>query len=425
MARWNGRVGAVCFLVAALMTFAGPQARAAADTVSYLQQKLYAGELAEAQKTLAGELQQAPQDDEVRMALGTVEFLSAIETMSQSMYRYGLRAPERGNLIPFFRFPVPLNPKPETITYEKLRAVFQRMIDDLGQAESTLAGIHDANIKLPLSIGLIKLDLNGDRKLAEEETLWRVFAQVAPGTGLSEADARQFVIAFDGSDVPWLRGYCHLLMAMGEFGLAYDWHDAFDTTFQMFFPNSGLPLSVLNEYPAKMSGRPGEYFSLTDSAYIADLIAFVHLAHWPVVEPQRMQRALAHLENAVELSRENWRLILAETDNDREWVPSPRQTSALAWMAVGDAQVEGWNQFLNEFDALLKGKKLLPHWRLEKGVNLRRMFLEPGPFDPVLYAQGAGVLPYAETGELTTADTWNRITQLFEGNFLIYAVWFN
>ena len=167
-----------------------------------------------------------------------------------------------------------------------------------------------------------------------------------PTAGLTEADVKQFVIGFDGSDVPWLRGYSHLLMAMGEFVLAYDWREGFDTTFQMFFPHSGLPNAVLNEYPDKLPPRAGDYFPIADVAYAADLIAFLHLAHWPLAEPERMPRVLGHLEETASLSRDNWKLILAETDDDHEWVPNPRQTGVIPGIVVSQAQVDGWMVFL-------------------------------------------------------------------------------
>jgi len=74
---------------------------------------------------------------------------------------------------------------------------------------------------------------------------------------------------------------------------------------------------------------------------------------------------------------------------------------------------------------MLQGKKLIPHWRLAKGINLRRVFTEPSTFDPILWFQGSAALAYVEDGPMTTADTWNRLMMLFEGNFLGYAVWFN
>ena len=81
--------------------------------------------------------------------------------------------------------------------------------------------------------------------------------------------------------------------------------------------------------------------------------------------------------------------------------------------------------FLSEFDALLKGEKLLPHWRLDKGIDIRRVFLEPRPFDPILWVQGSAALPYLASGPVTDARTWRRIMELFGGNFFGFAVWFN
>jgi hypothetical protein len=81
--------------------------------------------------------------------------------------------------------------------------------------------------------------------------------------------------------------------------------------------------------------------------------------------------------------------------------------------------------FLGEFEALLAGRKLIPHWRLAKGINLRRVFTEPRTFDPVLWMQGSAALPYLEDGELTSNETWFRIMGLLQGNFLGYAIWFN
>jgi hypothetical protein len=81
--------------------------------------------------------------------------------------------------------------------------------------------------------------------------------------------------------------------------------------------------------------------------------------------------------------------------------------------------------FLDEFEALLKGEKLIPHWRFEQGINLRRLFLEPTTFDLVLLIQGSAAIPYLEDGERTRGDTWQRINDLLAGNFFRYALWFN
>ena len=206
---------------------------------------------------------------------------------------------------------------------------------------------------------------------------------------------------------------------MAEFVLAHDWQDGFDSTFHMVFPNAGLPNTMLNDY------RPTQYGGF-DPAPAADFIAFIHLMHWPVTEPERMKNVLSHLEAVVDLSRESWKYILTESDDEAEWIPGPKQKNGvLPGAAITQQTVDGWMVFLGEFEALLKGEKLIPHWRLEKGINLRRVFTEPRLFDPILWAQGSAALPYIESGPMTNAETWNRITRMFEGNFLGYAIWFN
>jgi hypothetical protein len=127
----------------------------------------------------------------------------------------------------------------------------------------------------------------------------------------------------------------------------------------------------------------------------------------------------------VQLSRDSWKRILAETDDHNEWIPSPKQTGVLPGMRVTQERVDGWMQFLDEFEAVLKGTKLVPHWRFDQGINMRRFFLEPGTFDFVLLIQGSAAVPYLEDGELTTQETWTRIARVFGGDFFQYFIWFN
>ena len=45
--------------------------------------------------------------------------------------------------VPFFRLPVPYNPNPEPLTYDRARAMIRQFTDDLAIAESTLAQVDD------------------------------------------------------------------------------------------------------------------------------------------------------------------------------------------------------------------------------------------------------------------------------------------
>jgi hypothetical protein len=75
----------------------------------------------------------------------------------------------------------------------------------------------------------------------------------------------------------------------------------------------------------------------------------------------------------------------------------------------------------------LQGKKLIPFWRGDdqRGVNLRKVFTEPTTFDLVMWIQGTAAAPYLQEGPLSTPDTWQRFNQMFNGQFVGFAIWFN
>ena len=101
----------------------------------------------------------------------------------------------------------------------------------------------------------------------------------------------------------------------------------------------------------------------------------------------------------IALSHESWKFILAETDDDHEWVPNTKQHSVMPNGTVTAEMVKGWFEFLDEAQAILKGEKLIPFWRKgpTSGVNLKRVFTEPRTFDLVLWVQGTAAAPYLKT----------------------------
>jgi hypothetical protein len=139
-----------------------------------------------------------------------------------------------------------------------------------------------------------------------------------------------------------------------------------------------------------------------------------------------MQAALTHLERMLALSRESWKFILAETDDDHEWLPNPKQTGVLG-RPVSQAMIDSWLEFVGEMESLLAGKRLIPFWRGDekRGVNLRRVFTEPRTLDLVLWAQGTAATPYLEEGPVTKKEIWTRLERVFQGEFIGFAIWFN
>jgi hypothetical protein len=151
----------------------------------------------------------------------------------------------------------------------------------------------------------------------------------------------------------------------------------------------------------------------------------IHLIDWKVVEPERRKDARLRLKAMAELSRKSWAAARAETDNDREWLPNAKQTPLFAAAPVSDEVIDSWLKVMDEFEAVLDGTKLLPHWRFAQGVNLRRFFDEGKDFDLVLMIAGVDSSPWLEQGSISDSTTWDNLMGAFRGNFLGYAVWFN
>ena len=377
------------------------------------------GKLAAAHEAVEKAIKEKPDDQELRFQLGVVQFLESVQTLTQSLWQQGFLDSSTATVIA--HLPLPPNPAPRQTTYDDVRRILRTWVADLGKVEATLASISDQKAKLPLHFGLIRLDVDGNGRADESETLWRIFNASAPGV-VTDGRENDFVIAFDLGDVYWLRGYCHLLMALSEFALGHDFHELIECTGHMFFAR------VKSPYRFAWSDTPkGDGPLHGNLEQFSDLAAFVHLINFPVVEPERLKNSLKHLEQVVALSRLSWDSIEAETDNDHEWLPNPDQSSAIGGATVTRQMIAAWRVFLGEAEAILAGKKLLPFWRTgdDRGLNLRRIFTEPRRFDLVLWVQGSAAAPYLEEGDITDKRTWDGLMNIFEGRLLEYAIWFN
>ncbi len=368
-------------------------------------------------------LQSTSSTSQQQAALGITQFFQAIEFIGQEHYRYGVFYKDLRSL-PLMRLPVPVNENPEPITYEKASLIFSGIRDRLEKAEKTLAEVNDPSLKLSFPVFLVLIDYNNNGREDRDETLGELLLNLNPTFMRQpgqdplpvEILAEQFVIGFDQADVYWLRGYCHLLMSFCDFMLAHDAHDLYHVLAPRIYAN---PTDAAPMMPK------GEEF--IDG--IADAIAGIHLARFPVVHPEKYQSCHGHLKSVIDLSRKCWESALAETDNDREWLPNPKQTGLLE-IPITDEMIDTWKNFLAESEEILDGKKLVAHWRYpagtHRGINLKRFFSEPPKeFDLILMVHGVAFQPYIEKGELTSPETWEEFNNLFGGNFMGYAIWIN
>ncbi|RUU03219.1 hypothetical protein EOD23_18515 [Mesorhizobium sp. USDA-HM6] len=417
MTRIAGLVAAALFLCLPILSVAA-EMPAAAKT-------LFEAKTVSERNTALSPLEAAtPGDPASAYAAGAGEFFTALEILSGGLHRHGFESPQ-SFMLPLMRLPVPDNPNPEPLTYEQFRAILVAFRDRLEKSATTLGSVPaDADIGMVVDLTRAGIDLNEDGNLAPDESIAAIMAALSRGAA-SDTAAPSLTFRFDRADGYWLQGYAEFLMAQADFWLAHDFKTMFDGSFHMLFPRAKLPLQDTLVPPD--GGMSGSIFA--SEWRFADFISLVHLVNWPVIEPERRQAARRHLLEMIRLSREDWKAIRAETDNDREWLPGPQQkgVNPLTGLEVGEEQVQAWLAALDMAEDLLEGRVLLPHFRIAgKGINMRRFFDEPKPFDLVLSITGPAIAPYLESGRILTSDDFDQIQREFGGaGFLTFALWFN
>ncbi|MDX8481378.1 hypothetical protein RFN28_23380 [Mesorhizobium sp. VK24D] len=358
-------------------------------------------------------------------AAGAGEFFTALEILASGLHRHGFESPQ-SFMLPLMRLPVPDNPNPQPLTYEEFRAILVAFRDRLEKSAATLGSVPGgADIGMVVDLTHAGIDLNEDGNIAPDESFAAIMASLSRGSVDPNDTVPSLTFRFDRADGFWLQGYAEFLMAQADFWLAHDFRTMFDGSFHMLFPRAKLPLQDTLVPPD--GGMSGNIFA--SEWRLADFISLVHLVNWPVIEPERRQAARRHLLEMIRLSREDWKAILAETDNDREWLPGPQQkgVNPLTGLEVGEEQVTAWLATLTMAEDLLEGRVLLPHFRITgKGINMKRFFDEPKPFDLVLSITGPAIAPYLESGKILTSDDFDQIQREFGGaGFLTFALWFN
>lgn len=181
--------------------------------------------------------------DNARFALGALHFLRALEGLQHDLYRYGagnvtFEGPLKG-LIPVFRVPTFPNDNAEIITYEKTREMLSDFVFRLTQAEDVLSLVGNSDIKLPLNLARITLDINQNGKADTGEALLATLSSMggpSGGMSLATSDAlTAFLIHFDTADAKWLQGYSNLLMAFAKTFLSMDYRSSYDVSFHTIF----------------------------------------------------------------------------------------------------------------------------------------------------------------------------------------------
>ncbi len=421
----TGMVG--MFLLGCPSLVSAQQPQATPLTADNVSEYFYRGDHAGAQRAIESRLPEAksePDRDALLMALASSQFLQAIEELAQSYYHHGFLVRRDFRMIPLLRLPVTENPDPAPVSHGEFRAIIEKFATRLDSVRKTLGRIESDDWKFTIDIARIQLRL-GDVNATPQpfaSILNAVTRRPWPRSRPeAQGDSATLRVSFDRGDALWLEGYMNLLMGFVEIALAHDTEKLFNATAHIFFKKPTGPYPFLNE-PGRSVARFGS------DVDIADVVAMIHLLNFDRLESgqKRMERARNHFIEVSRLSRQSWKSIQAESDDDHEWLPNPDQAGIMG-IPISQPMITRWTRSMGEIESILKGDKLVPFWRGDpkRGVNLKRAFLEGKEFDLVLWIQGVGAAPFLEEGTMTDSTSWEQLLDVFGGNFLGFAVWFN
>ncbi|MFD1944946.1 hypothetical protein [Paradevosia shaoguanensis] len=403
----------------------------AGEAADILRASLYEGPLTDGIAKL--EPMAKAGDQEAEFSLGMLQLVSGVEHFAQALYRHGMAAPDVGPLGPALAFPIPPNPNPEKLDYEKVRAILAALVEDMDVAKATLASAGaSGDYVVAVDPLRIRIDFDADGKTTEMESMSAILAHglgislpasQAPNVGDKNSRGNnsqepEMTLGLDRADALWMAGYSQVLASHGDFLLAHDFSDLVNVAFHRFFPRAGLPMQDYS-VGGTLFMEPS-----TDAA-AADAIAAIHTLNWPVVEPDRLKRVLERLKAVTAFSRQNWQAILAETDDDHEFIPSPRQSPTIPGSAVSQDMVDAWLKTLDTADAMLDGKLLVPHWRFKQGFDLKAYFETAKRTDLVMILTGYGAIPFLKDGPVASAADFAEANRVFGENLLGYSFYFN
>ena len=420
--------------VAAMAALMLPAAAHAQDATERLTTHLYGGTAAQGIDPAIALCEQNQPD--ACFAAGLFELVVTVEEAGQAFYHHGATTPGTPVAAMLFGMGMdtssaPANPNPEPLTYDGLRAILEDVVTGLDVARERFEwGGQSGDYVIVLDPLKVRLDLNGDGKAEEGETLATLMepAMAAsdfpldgpPVTGKTKGPQQppDTTIGFDRADSIWFAGYTQVSAAPVDLMLAHDFSGFFNAYLHRVFPEAGLPMQDFS--------RGGTLFMDANSdAEIADIIAAIHTLDFPVTDSARLAGVLGRLQMITSLSRQNWEAILAETDDTRELVPSPRQTSLVPDTPVTQEVVDAWMATLDTVDQVLAGELLVPHWRFKQGFDLKAYFETATETDLVMLLTGSAALPYLKEGPVADANSFAEANRTFGTDWVGFAFWFN
>ncbi len=212
-----------------------------------------------------------------------------------------------------------------------MRDSYQRTLDAFADIDRDLAtAAASPDFALELCLACWKRDWNHNNRIDDGDRLLFQLEQDAAGDELPEGDPRRKpTFRFDQGDLLWARAMLSFQRAALELVVAYRW----DELDQLLFDRGGAA-------PPRITIRLGD--------------------------PQRVVQARTLILAGLGYADQARRLYLAETDDDREWVPNPRQQNHPLPLPVDEGLYATWDGVLGDVRRLIAG---------DEGLSLREAML--------------------------------------------------
>ncbi len=357
----------------------------------------------------------APTDAD-RFATGGLRFLQAVEGALQLRWQVGLT--KQMEVLPFLQLPIPENPAPAPFEPAMIRTLFTNVATGMDTARTALAPIGDgSDLAVEIALSDLWFDVNANSTRDAGEDAGAIIGPILLGWQWESRDPAQPlpVIRFDAADAAWLSAYTHVLSGLSNSILAYDPTAAISESLSTRAALQALSATTAAE---------GDFNAMIGDAL--DVVQVINRMLDQTPDAPKLLAARDHFLSAIADNRIFWARVAQETDNDREWLPNDGQQSALG-LTLPPGTGATWLNVLADGEALLKGERLVPYWRVSgsAGVNIGRMFTEPRPINLIAWIQGAGALPYLERGTVVSSTNWRMFEALVAGDAGLMAVFLN
>ncbi len=395
------------FLPALFLTLALP---AAAETLSA---ELGRSGIAATETRLAA--LPSPTDAE-RFALGGTQFLRAIEGSFQDRWSAGMT--DRTGMLPLLRLPLDDNPNPAPFDPKMIVGVFEHAAENLAKSRTTLTAIPGtSDFGLEIALDDIWFDDNSDGTRSKGEGIADILGlEILGGMGDSGATPQPLLtVRFDVADAAWLAAYADMLGGVSATVRAYD-------------PTEPITRVMTARATLETFGtvEADPFFGGNSNPDAFDMIAMILATLNQTPDKALLAEAQTHFLNMVAENRQFWSRVASEQDNAHEWLPNDQQQSVLG-IDVPPGTGAAWMVMLSDFEAVMKGDKLVPYWRVggSAGINVARMFTDPRPIDIAGWIQGWDALPYLEKGRLVSNESADAFDALTSGRAMLFALYLN